>query len=158
MSIFIITKKGHLKWMYKNMNDNLKDFKRIKEDKKNDTNTIGIVTEKEDFFEEGDVILMIGECRNDSNDCWLFDSTCFGHICANQMMFDTYNDCQVGIMKMANGDIVNVNGIGSVKCKFHNGSIKTLKDMKYVLALKKNLISLVKLDVMEYGYLLETES
>ena len=51
----------------------------------------------------------------------------------------TINNCEVGIMRMTNGDIVNVNGIDNVKLKFHYGIIMTLKDVKYEIELKKKI-------------------
>ena len=71
---------------------------------------------------------------------FFFKYICSGHVCANKNMFNTYNDCQVRIMKVVNGDIVNVKGTFTVKLKLHDGVIKTLKNVICVPTLKKNLI------------------
>ncbi len=47
---------------------------------------------------------------------------------------------------MANGDTCNVVEMGEVQIKLHNGSEMLLVDVRHVLGLKKNLISLGTLD------------
>ena len=47
---------------------------------------------------------------------------------------------------MGNDVACKTQGIGSIRLKLHNGSIRVLTDVRYVSDLKKNLLSLGTLD------------
>lgn len=47
---------------------------------------------------------------------------------------------------MGNNTICKVSGMGNVNLKVHDGTIRELKEVRYVPDLKKNLISLGMLD------------
>ncbi|KAH1114109.1 hypothetical protein J1N35_007487, partial [Gossypium stocksii] len=47
---------------------------------------------------------------------------------------------------MGNGSPSKVTGIGTVQIRMHDGTIRTVLDVRHVLDLKKNLISLGILD------------
>ena len=53
---------------------------------------------------------------------------------------------------MVNGDCLDIIGKGTVKMKMHNGCARTLGDVRYVLGLKRNLISLGRFDILGYKY------
>ena len=53
---------------------------------------------------------------------------------------------------MANGVEEKIEGIGSVKIRLHDGSVKMLGNVRYVPKFTRNLISLGKLDSLGYGY------
>ena len=71
--------------MRKKMDDDLKKFKIIKDKRENDANNVGIVATLDYFCNEDYVNLMIDECKNDSNDYWLFDCACSRYVCSNNM-------------------------------------------------------------------------
>lgn len=56
-----------------------------------------------------------------------------------------------GIVHMKNNHPCNVTGVRSVKLCFNNGSTFTRNNVRYVPALKNNLISLGTLDNMGYN-------
>jgi hypothetical protein len=51
---------------------------------------------------------------------------------------------------MGNDFSCKIVGVGSIRIKMNDGSVRTLKDVRNVPELRKNLISLVFLD--SYGY------
>ncbi|OMO71892.1 hypothetical protein CCACVL1_18036 [Corchorus capsularis] len=53
---------------------------------------------------------------------------------------------------MANNGEEKIKGIGSVKLRLHDGSVKMLGNVRYVPNFTRNLISLGKLDSLGYGY------
>ena len=56
---------------------------------------------------------------------------------------------------MGNNISCKVIGIGTVRIKMHDGIVRTLKDVRHVPDLKKNLISLGTLDSQGYKYVAE---
>ena len=57
---------------------------------------------------------------------------------------------------MGNNSICRIIGIGNVSLKLHNGSIRVSKQVRHVLDLKRNLISLGMLDQMGCSIKLES--
>ena len=47
---------------------------------------------------------------------------------------------------------LKIEGVGRVRLKLHNGVVKTLADMKYVLSARANIISLSELASRGYKY------
>ncbi|KAH1091748.1 hypothetical protein J1N35_019005 [Gossypium stocksii] len=77
---------------------------------------------------------------------WIRDSECSFHMCPNREWFSTYSSVEGGVVHMRNDSSIKVIGIGTIKIKIHDGTIRTLSDVRYVLDLQKNLISLRILD------------
>ncbi|KAG8485820.1 hypothetical protein CXB51_019217 [Gossypium anomalum] len=75
---------------------------------------------------------------------WILDSGCSFHMCPNRKWFSTYSSVEGRVVRMGNDSSSKVIGIdiGIVKIKMHDGTIRTLSDVKYVPDLRKNLISL----------------
>ncbi|MFQ6627453.1 hypothetical protein Gotur_004840 [Gossypium turneri] len=70
-------------------------------------------------------------------------------MCPNREWFSTYDSVEGGVVRMENNSSNKVIGIGTVKIKMHDGTIKTLSDVRYVPELRKNIISLSILDLKE---------
>ncbi|VFQ72130.1 unnamed protein product [Cuscuta campestris] len=60
--------------------------------------------------------------------------------------FDTYQTCDGGAVKMANGARSKIAGVGTVQVRMFDGVVRTLTGVKHVPGLKGNLISLGALD------------
>lgn len=58
---------------------------------------------------------------------------------------------------MGNKVVCKVVGIGTIKVKMFNDAVRTLKDVRHVLDLKKNLISLGTLSCNGFRYKYENE-
>ncbi|GFS31987.1 SNF7 family protein [Actinidia rufa] len=59
------------------------------------------------------------------------------------------------VVLMGNGNACKMMGIGTIRLKMYNGTIKVLTDVRYVPDLKKNLISLGDFDSEGYKIILE---
>ena len=97
-------------------------------------------------------MLIVEEEKSTYIDCWLLDSACSNHICCKKEWFDSYDTCGNEIVRLTNGDYLDIVGKGTVKIKMHNGYVWTLGDVRYVPTLGRNLISLGRLDTLGYRY------
>ena len=59
---------------------------------------------------------------------------------------------------MGNNQSCSVKGIGNISLKLHDNKTRTLTDVRYVLGLKRNLISLGNLDELGFSYKAENGS
>ncbi|MFQ6629128.1 hypothetical protein Gotur_007694 [Gossypium turneri] len=77
---------------------------------------------------------------------WILNSEYSFHICPNREWFFTYSSVENGVVCMRNDSSSKVIGIGPVKIRIHNGTTRTLSDVRYVPDLRNNLIFLSILD------------
>ncbi|KAG8488335.1 hypothetical protein CXB51_016384 [Gossypium anomalum] len=98
----------------------------------------------------GDDFLLVSTSDNSKlTSEWILDSGCSFHMCPNREWFSTYSLVEGRVVHMGNGSSSKVIGIGTVKIRIHDGTIKTLSNVRYVPDLRKNLISLSILDLKE---------
>jgi hypothetical protein len=70
----------------------------------------------------------------------------------NRDWFDTYRLVNSSIVTIGNGAHCKSIGIGNIRIKMFDGVVRTLCDVRHVLEVEKNLISLGTLDSNGYGY------
>jgi hypothetical protein len=105
-----------------------------------------------DSSDSGDVLIAFVVCVS-MNFEWILDSACSYHVCINKYWFSTYEPMQNGgLVRMGDNTPCEVIVIGSVKIKTHDGMTCTLTDVRHVLTMFRNLISLSTLDNMWYKY------
>ncbi|KAG8480916.1 hypothetical protein CXB51_025719 [Gossypium anomalum] len=81
----------------------------------------------------GDDFLLVSTSDNSKlKSEWILDSGCSFHMCPNREWFSTYSSVEGGVVRMGNDSSSKVIGIGTVKIKMHNGTIRTLSDVRYV--------------------------
>ncbi|KAG8474630.1 hypothetical protein CXB51_031256 [Gossypium anomalum] len=98
--------------------------------------------------ESGDDFLLVSTSDNSKfTSEWILDSGCPFHMCPNREWFSTYSSVEGGVVRMRNDSSSKVIGISTVKIRIHDGTIKTLLDVRYVPDLQKNLILLSILDL-----------
>ncbi|CAD6228752.1 unnamed protein product [Miscanthus lutarioriparius] len=67
--------------------------------------------------------------------------------------FSSYESVQSGdVVRMGDNNPREIIGIGSVQIKMHDGMIRTLKDMRHISGMVRNLISLSTLDAEGYKH------
>ncbi|KAG9454909.1 hypothetical protein H6P81_007813 [Aristolochia fimbriata] len=93
----------------------------------------------------GDV-LSISSGMDAYSNSWILDSGCSYHMCPHRSWFSTFVDYNGGKVLMGNNAACKTVGMGTIKIKMFDGIVRTLADVRYVLELKKNLISLGALD------------
>ncbi|XP_028101183.1 uncharacterized protein LOC114300520 [Camellia sinensis] len=69
-------------------------------------------------------------------------SGCTFHICPNRDWFSNFEKLDSGTILMGNNTACKTIGIGSIQLKLDDGTVRALKEVRYVPELKKNLISL----------------
>ena len=84
--------------------------------------------------------------ENNQKGKWVIDSGCTFHMCPFRSYFTEYQEFDGGRVIMENNYICRIIGIGDVNLKLHDGSIRVIKQVRHVLYLKRNLISLGMLD------------
>ncbi|KAI9166262.1 hypothetical protein LWI28_029115 [Acer negundo] len=76
-------------------------------------------------------------------------------MCPNRQWFSSFQELDAGVVLMGNDNTCQTKGIGTVRLKMHDGTIRRLTDVWYVPDLKKNLISLGVLDSSSYKVTME---
>ena len=79
---------------------------------------------------------------------WVLESGCTFHICPFKCYFTDFHDFNGGRVMKQNNFMYKILGIGNINLKLHDDTIRKLKQARYVLNLKRNLISLGMLDQM----------
>lgn len=82
----------------------------------------------------------------ESSGKWILDSGCSYHMSPNRKWFTTYEDINGGTVLMGNNHSCKTVGVGSIRIRMHDGVVRTLKDVRHVPELRKNLISVGALD------------
>ena len=85
---------------------------------------------------------------------WVLDSGATYHICPRRDWFSSFEKLD-GEVRMGNNHTCRVIGIGSVRIKMHDGMVRELKEVRFVPAVKKNLISLGTLEAKGYKLVAE---
>jgi hypothetical protein len=83
---------------------------------------------------------------------WVLDSACTFHICSHRYWFSDYVQSHAGDGVIGDGSTCEIIGIGSIYIQVYDGSIKKLIDVRFVLKLKRNLISLSTLEAMRFNF------
>ncbi|GKA75957.1 retrovirus-related pol polyprotein from transposon TNT 1-94 [Tanacetum coccineum] len=87
------------------------------------------------------------EGRKKFADVWLFDTGATFHMTARREWFHQYKPISGGgSVYSCNDHELKIIGIGSIMVKMHDGTVRTIRDVRHVKGLKKNLLSLGQLD------------
>ncbi|GJU38495.1 retrovirus-related pol polyprotein from transposon TNT 1-94 [Tanacetum coccineum] len=87
------------------------------------------------------------EGRKRFADVLLFDTGASFHMTARREWFHLYKPISGGgSVYSCNDNELKIIGIGSIMVKMHNGIVRTIRDVRHVEGLKKNLLSLGQLD------------
>ena len=62
---------------------------------------------------------------------WIMDSGCTFHICSHKSWFQNLESCQ-GLVMLENDQTCEVKGIGEIRLKMINGSIKILTEVRFI--------------------------
>ena len=94
--------------------------------------------------EESDLSLATSSTKN-ASDVWLLDSACSHHITPHREWFSNFEEHEE-VVYTADETPLTTHGIGSVRLQNEDGTIVTLKGVRYSPKLKKNLISVGTLE------------
>ncbi|KAE8671438.1 Casein kinase I isoform delta-like [Hibiscus syriacus] len=79
-------------------------------------------------------------------DIWLIDSGATYHMTSRREWFHHYELVSRGSVYSCNDHALEIIGIGTIKLKMYDGTIKVVRDVRHVKGLKKNLLSYGLLD------------
>ncbi|KAL5715795.1 hypothetical protein ACHQM5_017567 [Ranunculus cassubicifolius] len=83
---------------------------------------------------------------------WILDSGASYHMCPKRELFSTYRKVDGGSVLMGNSNACKTVGVGTIKFRSNDGSIKTLTEVRHIPDLRKGLISLGVLEAQGYRY------
>ncbi|GMP51093.1 hypothetical protein CsSME_00017460 [Camellia sinensis var. sinensis] len=132
------------------MNEHLNNFNKIITDLKNLDDDVG----------DEDKALLLLNSLPDSYDhlttTLLYGKEKIKYIdVANALWFLSLREFDGGVVLMGNDQACQTKGIGTIKLKIHDGTIRILEDVRYVPDLTKNLISVGVLDSKGYRVTME---
>ncbi|GMP75251.1 hypothetical protein CsSME_00032410 [Camellia sinensis var. sinensis] len=132
------------------MNEHLNNFNKIITDLKNLDDDVG----------DEDKALLLLNSLPDSYDhlttTLLYGKEKIKYIdVANALWFSSLREFDGGVVLMGNDQACQTKGIGTIKLKIHDGTIRILEDVRYVPDLTKNLISVGVLDSKGYRVTME---
>ncbi|KAM7527901.1 hypothetical protein LguiB_031311 [Lonicera macranthoides] len=96
-----------------------------------------------------DVLLMPASLTGQGG--WFLDCGAAMHVCNNRSLYSTYEDCS-GFVYMGDGSRLLVCGVGKVRLELFDGSVQTIINVRHVLEIKWNLISLSRLESLGMWY------
>ena len=88
-------------------------------------------------------------------DGWLIDSGATFHMTSRREWFQDYEPVSGGSVYSCNDHALKIVGIGTIKLKLHDGMVRTIRNVRHVNGLKKNLLSLGQLDDLDCKILIE---
>ncbi|KAE8721370.1 hypothetical protein F3Y22_tig00016115pilonHSYRG00011 [Hibiscus syriacus] len=113
--------------------------KQTDEKRDGSSKSVNVVEDDNSDCSEGD---MLSISTTQLTDAWILDSGCSYHITPNREWFSTYRPINSGSVYLGDDRCCNIVGIGDVRIKMHDGSVRTLSGVRHIPDLKKNLISL----------------
>ncbi|CAD6206844.1 unnamed protein product [Miscanthus lutarioriparius] len=137
-------------------NHNVEDCRKVQNKEKRKNKSAGkvsvVAAAAASNDDSGDCLVVFAGCVA-GHDEWILDSACSFHICTNRNWFSSYKPMQKGdVVRMGDDNPCDIVGIGSVQIKTDDGMTRTLKNIRYIPGMSKNLISLSTLDAEGYKY------
>ncbi|KAH9684587.1 hypothetical protein KPL70_013604 [Citrus sinensis] len=86
---------------------------------------------------------------------WILDTGATYHLCPIKEWFTDFRNLESGAVVMGNDQPCRTMGIGTIRLKMFDGMVRELKEVRFVPALKKNLISVGALEVKGYKVTIE---
>ena len=83
---------------------------------------------------------------------WIMDSGCSFHICPNLSWYEQIHEAS-GTVTLGTNQVCNVRGVGTIRLKMQDQSIKLLTDVRYIPEVKRNLVSLGSLEAKGCSFL-----
>ena len=115
-------------------------FKRQTDDKRDESSkSVNVVQNDDAECSDGD---MLSVSTTQFTDAWILDSGCSYHIMPNREWFTTYRSANSGSVYLGDDRCCNIVGIGDVRIRMYDGTVRTLCDVRHIPDLTKNLISL----------------
>lgn len=146
---FYCGEKGHMQTRCPQFREDLKSLRVSKGKKKVDEENANLIYDDDDLF----TMEVANDGTSIEENKWVLDSAASVHICKDRVMFDTMCiEEQLGEIKVGNNENMKIEGVGSVRFKLHDGSVRTALNVKYVPNATTNVLSLGVLTSRGYRY------
>lgn len=89
------------------------------------------------------------ESRKTFADVWFLDSAATYHMTSRREWFHYYEPILGGSVYSCEDNALKIVGIGTIKLKMHDGTVRTIQGVRHVEGLKKNLLSVGQLDDLD---------
>ncbi|KAH9660217.1 hypothetical protein KPL70_024138 [Citrus sinensis] len=86
---------------------------------------------------------------------WILDTGATYHLCPIKEWFTDFRNLESGAVMMGNNQPCRTMGIGTIRFKMFDGMVRELKEVRFVLEIKKNLISVGALEAKGYKVTIE---
>lgn len=106
----------------------------------------GVITEKLVFSEA------LSMYDQGAKEKWVIDSGCTYHMTSRMDWFSEFNENGSTMILLGDDHTVESRGTGTIKLNTHGGSIRMLKNVRFVPNLRRNLISTGTLDNLGYKH------
>jgi hypothetical protein len=127
------------------------DQKNNKDDENEGSSKSANIVEDNSDHADGDMLSTTSTSEHPM-DSWIIDLACSFHVMPNIDWFDTYKSVNFGIVTMGNDAHCKISGMGNIRIKMFDGVVRTLRDVRHIPEVEKNLISLGTLDSNGDGY------
>ena len=99
-----------------------------------------------------DDLLVVSDGHRHYTEEWTLDSACSHHYTPHRSWFATYTKTDEGSVTLGDNHPCKVAGIGTVRVRMFDGIVRTLTNVKHILELEKNLVSLGYLERSGYSF------
>ena len=72
-------------------------------------------------------------------DEWILDSRYTYHRCPHKEWFFKFEEVNGGVVYMSSGDVSYIIGMGSIRLRKHDGSIRVMTDVRYCIKVESHL-------------------
>lgn len=103
-------------------------------------------------YESADVLVATNKKTEEG---WVLDSRCSFHMCPIKNWFENYQEVNGGKVIMGNNAMCRITGIGNVKLKLNDDTVRIVTNVRHVPEMKRNLISLGMLESEGCSYTAE---
>lgn len=100
-------------------------------------------------LDEPNALAAVGD---DASVNWVIDSGCTHHMTCHREWFTEFEEIKSSKVLLGDFHVVETLGIGTVKLNTRGGTVKMLKNVRYVPALRRNLISTGTLDRLGFKH------
>ena len=79
-------------------------------------------------------------CYSDTSE-WILDTCATYHICPKWELFASFGKIDGGVMSFGDGHTCYIKGIDTVRVNLFDGTMRELKDVRYIPCMMKKLVS-----------------
>ena len=98
-----------------------------------------------DVVQEIETAQVLNVADLDITESWIMDNRCSFHMCPKLEWFDNLKQ-SLGSVFLGNDHMCTIKGIGDIKLRMKDGSLKILTEVRFIPEIKRNLVSLGALE------------